>query len=282
MSDSAFTTGSGPAVRLAAVGDLHMTGSRAGRFRPALLRLVHHADVLLLAGDLTEQGSSQEAACVAAEVCDLGLPVVAVLGNHDHHGGRSGGARLTARLTDVGVTVLDDSATVVTIGGIRLGVAGTMGFGGGFRPDPGDERADQFAGALAGLEADLRVALTHYAPVVGTLRGEPERLYPVLGSGTLAAAIDAAGADLAVHGHAHHGCELGTTPGGVPVRNVAYPVNRVEARMYHLQRQLDGGVQIEAAAHGRVGALMRWTVRRTVDLANRAASAPTNLSLRSK
>ena len=37
-------------------------------------------------------------------------------------------------------------------------------------------------------------------------------------------AVDRAGADLVVHGHAHRGSRNGTTPGGVPVRNVAAPV----------------------------------------------------------
>jgi hypothetical protein len=40
----------------------------------------------------------------------------------------------------------------------------------------------------------------------------------------LAEAVDAVGADLVLHGHAHGGSEKGTTAGGVPVRNVAQPV----------------------------------------------------------
>ena len=37
-------------------------------------------------------------------------------------------------------------------------------------------------------------------------------------------AVDRVGADLVLHGHAHRGSRDGTTPGGVPVRNVAAPV----------------------------------------------------------
>jgi Icc-related predicted phosphoesterase len=56
--------------------------------------------------------------------------------------------------------------------------------------------------------------------------GEPPEIFPFLGSYLLAEAIDRAGADLVVHGHAHRGSEHGRTPGGVPVRNVARPVLR--------------------------------------------------------
>lgn len=80
--------------------------------------------------------------------------------------------------------------------------------------------------ALRGVDADFRVALTHYAPVADTLAGGPPEIYPFLGSYFLAEAIDGAGADLAIHGHAHSGQERGVTPGGIDVRNVALPVLR--------------------------------------------------------
>jgi Icc-related predicted phosphoesterase len=84
------------------------------------------------------------------------------------------------------------------------------------------------------VDADHRVALLHYAPVPETLQGEPEQIYPWLGSYLLAEAVDAAGADLVLHGHAHRGVEKGTTPGGVPVRNVALPVIRAPYAVYQL------------------------------------------------
>lgn len=255
-------------VRLAAVGDLHLTTGNAGRFRPALLRLRHHADVLLLAGDLTEHGTADQAHWLAAEVHDLGLPVIAVLGNHDHLTGRAA-ATVAAALTDAGVHLLDETGTVLTVDGVRLGVAGAMGFGGGFDPSRTDKRADRFAAALAGLDCDIRVALTHYAPTVATLAGEPRHLYPVLGNAALGTAIDAAATHLAVHGHAHHGCEHGTTPAGVPVRNVAYPLIRCEARVYHLHLDPDHNVRVATVGHDRVGAWMRWSSHRSADLAAR-------------
>lgn len=259
-----------PVVRVAAVGDLHLTAARAGRFRPALLRLRHHADLLLLAGDLTERATAEQAACLTQEVNHLGLPVVAVLGNHDHLTGGPGAARVSAALAEAGVVVLDDAALVVAVNDLRVGVAGTMGFGGGFDPAPPDDRADRFAAVLGALDCDLRIALTHYAPAVGTLDGEPGRLYPALGSAALGTAIDTTRTHLAIHGHAHHGQEHGTTPGGVPVRNVAYPVIRSEARIYHLHRQPDHTVSVTTLGHDRVGAWLRWSSNRSVDLAGQA------------
>jgi len=67
------------------------------------------------------------------------------------------------------------------------------------------------------------VALLHYSPVKDTLAGERLEIYPFLGSYLLAEAIDHAGADLVVHGHAHNGTEKGVTPGGIRVRNAAQP-----------------------------------------------------------
>ena len=66
--------------------------------------------------------------------------------------------------------------------------------------------------------------LSHYSPVKDTLAGEPLEIYPFLGSYLLAEAVDAEGADLIIHGHAHAGTEKGVTPGGIRVRNVALPV----------------------------------------------------------
>jgi Icc-related predicted phosphoesterase len=125
---------------------------------------------------------------------------------------------------------------VVEVGGRRVGIAGTKGFGGGFpgasASDFGEPEMKAFVGhtktlagrlerALDGLRADRRIALLHYSPVAETLAGEPREIHAFLGSYLL---VDRAGADLVIHGHAHRGSRDGTTAGGVPVRNVAAPV----------------------------------------------------------
>ncbi len=239
-------------IRIAAVGDIHMGPDSKGRLRPSFETLPDCADVLLLAGDLTRHGTPEEARVVAHEIEGLAVPVVAVLGNHDHHADCP--EEITAVLEDAGARVLEGEAIVVGNGGARIGVAGTKGFGGGFVGRCAGEfgepimkefvrysrrRADtlrESLAELAGQDCDVRIALTHFSPVPDTLAGEPPEIYPFLGSYLLAEAIDTAGADLAVHGHAHLGSEHGMTSGGVKVRNVAQPVIGRAFHVYHLAR----------------------------------------------
>ncbi|ONI80904.1 metallophosphoesterase [Saccharothrix sp. ALI-22-I] len=232
-------------MRIAAVGDVHLGEDARGRLRPALEQLGERADVLLLAGDLTRHGTVSEARVVADEFGGLDVPVVAVLGNHDHHDDKPD--EVTAVLRDAGLTVLEGQTTTISVDGHTLGVAGVKGFGGGFAGKCGSvfgepemkafirhttEIADSLRGALGSLDTDVKVALTHYAPIPDTLRGEPPEIYPFLGSYLLGEAIDDNAPHLAVHGHAHFGVEQGMTPGGVRVRNVAQPIIRSAYTVY--------------------------------------------------
>ena len=234
-------------IRVAAVGDVHVGEDSRGRLAPELAALREQADVLLLAGDLTRCGSAIEAKVLVDELADVGVPVVAVLGNHDHHADQVD--EVVATLRGGGVTVLEGDSTVVTVDGCTVGIAGTKGFGGGFAGACGSDfgepemkafvqhtkcLAERLHDALAALDTDHKVALLHYSPVPDTLAGERLEIYPFLGSYLLAEAIDKAGADLALHGHAHGGTEKGVTAGGVHVRNVAQPVIRQAYAVYSL------------------------------------------------
>ncbi|NUT32628.1 MAG: metallophosphoesterase [Hamadaea sp.] len=236
-------------IRVGAVGDVHIDADVVGRFRPALDDIADHADVLLLAGDLTRHGTPEEAECVAREFGGLDVPVVAVLGNHDYHSDRA--TEVTGILQAAGLQVLEGEGVMLDTPNGRLGVAGAKGFGGGFagrcatafgEPEMKDFvrhtefSASMLAKALESLECDVRVALTHYSPVPDTLSGEPLEIYPFLGSYLLAEAIDAVPTQLAVHGHAHAGVERGMTPGGVRVRNVAHPVIRQAYSVFSIDR----------------------------------------------
>jgi Icc-related predicted phosphoesterase len=53
------------------------------------------------------------------------------------------------------------------------------------------------------------------------VQGEAPEIFPYLGTSRLAEVVDRHGADLVVHGHAHHGTLTGKTTGGIPVHNVA-------------------------------------------------------------
>ncbi|MER7759685.1 metallophosphoesterase [Streptomyces sp. NPDC097619] len=237
-------------IRIAAVGDIHLGPDGAGTLRPAFETLEGCADMLLLAGDVTRHGTREEARVVAAEVTGLAVPVVAVLGNHDYQSDLAD--VVTTELTAGGVHVLEGDGVMLDVRGVTVGVAGTKGFGGGFAGRSATEFgepemkafirytrrcAEGLGQALRELRAAgsaVRVALTHFSPVPDTLAGEPPEIHPFLGSYLLAEAIDGAGADLAVHGHAHLGTEHGMTAGGVRVRNVAMPVIGRAFAVYHL------------------------------------------------
>jgi Icc-related predicted phosphoesterase len=222
------------AVRIAAVADIHLGLDSSGAFRSHLGTLSDEADMLLLAGDHTMWGAASEGAVFADEIRELPVPVIGVLGNHDFHSHEQGA--IVGALEDAGMIVLECTGTEIEVDGITVGVAGAKGFGGGFvgasASDFGEPEmkafvrhtkdiADRYEAALASLDTDIKVALLHYSPTEGTLEGERREIYPFLGSYLLGQAIDHAGADLVIHGHAHIGTFRSETPGGIPVYNVA-------------------------------------------------------------
>src|ERR671921_1306403 len=97
-------------IRIAAVGDVHVDKDVVGRYRPALEELPDRADALLVAGDLTRHGTVDEARCFATEFGGLSVPVVVVLGNHDHQSDQQ--ARVADGITEAGITALEGDTTV--------------------------------------------------------------------------------------------------------------------------------------------------------------------------
>jgi Icc-related predicted phosphoesterase len=255
--------------RVAAAGDIHVGVDSEGQLGASLESVADEADVLLLAGDLTKRGELAEATVLATELRDLSLPVVAVLGNHDYESDQD--RAITQRLTDVGVSVLEGSATVLDVGGGRLGIAGGKGFAGGFvgacatafgEPEmkafvnSATRAASALEVAASSIEADAIVLLLHYSPIRGTLHGEDPELYPMLGSYLFAEVADRCAVDLVVHGHAHGGTEKGATPRGIPVRNVAQPVLRRPYAVYGIdvdaRRSSDRDSQVPASTSSGV------------------------------
>jgi Icc-related predicted phosphoesterase len=223
-------------IRVAAAGDIHAGSGERDRVREAFERVGDQADVVLLAGDLTQHGQVDEAAVVADACRELDLPVVAVLGNHDWQSDRPGD--LQRVLAEAGVVVLERTHTILRVCGVSVGVVGVKGFVGGFGQQWANFGEPLFRDAYAettrdvdGLEQGLaaigpcavRIALLHYSPVEATLVGEPERLWLVLGADRLAGPIRRHRPDLVVHGHAHNGSFQGDID-GVPVYNVAVHV----------------------------------------------------------
>jgi len=220
-------------VRIAAMGDLHCTKNSQGLLQPLFAKIAESAEVLLIAGDLTDYGTADEARILARELTPLRIPTAAVLGNHDVECGKESEVRQI--LTDAGVVMLDGDA--VELAGV--GIAGVKGFGGGFGPRAlgawGETIIKQFVheavnealkleAALGRLRTSSRVALLHYAPIQQTVEGEPLEIYPFVGSSRLEDPIDRFSVSLVVHGHAHRGRLEGVTKGQVPVYNVSMPL----------------------------------------------------------
>jgi uncharacterized protein len=225
-------------IRIAAAGDIHLgRDSERERARDAFASLAGRVDVILLAGDLTTHGEPEQATILGDAVRDLDIPVVTVLGNHDHHSARAG--EVTAVLEEAGIVVLDRSHHILEICDTEVGIVGTKGFVGGFTgshiPDFGEPLL-RAVYAEAGAEVDaideglravalcpFRIVLLHYAPTGETLEGERRDIWAFLGTDRLAAPILEHTPDLVLHGHAHAGTFEGHV-GEVPVYNVSVPV----------------------------------------------------------
>lgn len=220
-------------VRVAALADLHCTKTSQGAFQQIFATIAESADVLLIAGDLTDYGLPDEARVLAKELTALRIPVAAVLGNHDLESGMADEVRQI--LGDAGLVVLDGDACELH----GIGIAGVKGFGGGFGKRAlgpwGETIIKQFVreavdealkleAALGRLRTDQIVALLHYAPVQETVEGEPLEIYPFLGSSRLEEPIGRYPVTMVLHGHAHRGQLEGRTKSGAPVYNVSMPL----------------------------------------------------------
>jgi Icc-related predicted phosphoesterase len=221
----------GRPIRIATAGDIHASEATRERVTRAFEALAGAVDLVLLAGDLTTCGDPEEASVLAEACRGSGIPVCAVLGNHDWHLNRT--HEVVAVLTDAGVRVLERSSARFPVRGREVGIVGLKGFVGGFPdqvlPDFGEPLLRQVYAEttedVAALEreltsiegCDLRIVLLHYAPTTTTLEGEPRGIWAFLGSDRLAGPI---APDLVLHGHAHAGTFEGFI-GRVPVYNVA-------------------------------------------------------------
>jgi Icc-related predicted phosphoesterase len=219
------------ALRLAAIGDLHVTETSEHRYREMFEEISDQADVLALCGDLTNFGKTREAEILAEDLRSCTIPVVGVLGNHDYECGQP--EEVARILHGAGMTLLAEQA--VEIRGV--GFAGVKGFLGGFGRgelgafgeapikafvDAALDEARKLENALRSLKTERCLAVLHYSPVVDTVEGEPPEIFPFLGCSRLADAIDRFDhVSAVVHGHAHRGTHAGKTPRGTPVYNCA-------------------------------------------------------------
>lgn len=219
-------------VRIAALADLHFGRVAEPLLRQTLTEAARQGDVLLLCGDLTDHGLPEEAQGLARELKQtVGVPIIAVLGNHDFESGKPGQVR--EAFVESGVNMLDGEACEVK----GVGFAGIKGFAGGFGKRAlgpwGEDIIKQFVheavgealkleSALARLRHRPRIAVLHYSPVQETVEGEPLEIFPFLGSSRLEEPLARYRVDAVFHGHAHRGQPQGKTAAGAPVYNVSF------------------------------------------------------------
>lgn len=217
-------------MRIAATADLHYSAQRSSPLKEQLQRVRDEADLLIVAGDLTNYGQPSEMEPLVNVLVRLRIPIVVVLGNHDYESGKEN--ELMRMMTSEGIKVLDGTGYERD----GVGFAGTKGFVGGFgrgvltafgEPEiktfvkASIDEALKLERAMSQLRTEKRVVVLHYSPISATVAGESCEIYPYLGTSRLAEVVDRHGANLVVHGHAHHGSLTGKTTAGVPVHNVA-------------------------------------------------------------
>ena len=221
-------------VRIAAVADIHVKKTSQGAFQDLFKKASESADILLIAGDLTDYGNVEEAHVLAKEMTgSLRIPALAVLGNHDVEAGAQ--KEIVQILTDAGVVFLDGEPFEFR----GVGFAGVKGFCGGFGRRAlgawGEQIIKDFVhetvnealkleSALARLRTPQKIALLHYAPIQATVNGEPPEIIAFLGSSRLEEPIDRYRCTAVFHGHAHRGSPEGRTKANAPVYNVAMPL----------------------------------------------------------
>lgn len=217
-------------MRIAATADLHFSPQSYAKLQDQFERVRDDADVLVLAGDLTNYGQPAEMEPLLNVLVRLRIPTIAVLGNHDFESGKE--EELCRMMVSSGIKLLDGTAYERE----GVGFAGTKGFVGGFGRGMltafGEREIKQFVQAsideslkleraMSQLRTEKRMVVLHYSPIAETVQGEAPEIFPFLGTSRLAEVVDRHGADVVVHGHAHHGKLDGRTNTGVPVHNVA-------------------------------------------------------------
>src|SRR5690348_1609701 len=220
-------------MRVAAVADVHFKADEREESIRRLLPVNDLADVLVLAGDLTNHGLPEEMKTCLAILEHVRIPIVAVLGNHDHESEHQD--ELAGMVRVAGIHLLDGNCYEQD----GVGFAGTKGFCGGFAPyelmpfgesgikhfvEIAEREAIKLDYGLAQLHTPEKIAVTHYSPILETVLGEPEPLFPFLGRSRLEQALRRHEPDLVLHGHAHHGSFTAETKSGVKVCNVALPI----------------------------------------------------------
>jgi len=222
-------------VKICAVGDVH--GKRYFSIFQAYLRTLvgFKPDIFVFAGDMVDEGRIDYLENVVNEVRSKcpDIPIVAVFGNEEYH--ELEGAFMKQYPE---VTWLNDSVSLVVIRDIRVGFVGTRGALEKLtfwqkRHKPELELTYKKRPLLiknlintVRKHADVVILVTHYAPTMVTVRGEPEKIYPYMGSREMEKVLREAKPDVVIHAHAHNAKITEAVIDSVKVYNVSLPARK--------------------------------------------------------
>lgn len=218
-------------IFLAAVGDIH-SPKYLDLFLRALDSLSEDPDLFLLLGDIVYKGRWREFRRVVLEIKKrIDCTIVSCFGNEEFED-------VIPRIMEENsgdVIFLDDEAVKLDLGGLKIGIVGTRGSldkptSWQARNVPNieriyAERVEKVEKLLQGLKTRYRILAMHYAPTYKTLRGEPPRIYPMLGSRRFESIIVRIKPDLVLHAHSHNGSRYAEIE-GVPIYNASLPLSK--------------------------------------------------------
>ena len=245
-------------LTIAATSDVHINKTEIGG--DFFGQVNGRADLLLIAGDLHD-GHAQHTTDFIEQIAGVRIPIALIFGNHDDNEHSLDEIKQVLKKRK-SLTILEGAYAEYNIGRIRVGVAGTKGFGGGFAPNElrgnvGEQLMKDFRkegdrevsllqiglNEMTRQAPDIKIAMTHYAPYKEVIEGENPEIYAFLGNSKLGDVITAAKVDLAISGHAHLStCGLKLTPSGIKAVNVGYRVN--SEKMCFFDFLADGTVQM--------------------------------------
>ncbi|HIP64959.1 MAG TPA: metallophosphoesterase [Pyrodictium sp.] len=191
------------------------------------------ADLVVWAGDMVYRGrveALQAVIDVTFKICGE-KRIVAVFGNEEYIGLEDKFVKNYPQ-----IIWLNDSTTVLELeNGEKIGIFGTRGalerptqWQRKHHPELWQvyrERPRILEEQVKRLkeEASKVIVVSHYAPTFKTIVGEPQRIWPELGSRLMEAAILRSKPTLVIHGHAHKAKVLAARLNGIPVYNVSLP-----------------------------------------------------------
>jgi len=222
-------------VRVCAVGDVH-GGRYFNLFLASLRSLISmKPDIIVFAGDMVDDGKVKDLRMILDAISSKfpNTPIISIFGNEEYH-------EVEREFINEYPEVmwLNDSPAVLYVNDVKVGVVGTRGvlekltywqrrnkpvLEHVYRERPGIIRK-----LLSEVKksADVSILVSHYAPTFATIRGEPEKVYPFMGSREMEKVLKEVKPDAAIHAHAHNSRVVEAVVDGVKVYNVSLPARR--------------------------------------------------------